>query len=537
MPRSAKRLAECGRLRASRHEDEDAFRIEVLRPLNEGGEIRVRHREAHRSDDLAPRLLERVGERGLEVVAGAVVGHHGVALLDAALRRPAAEGVHDLRQRRRGADHVRRLGDDDRGRGVHHHHELLGLRRYVGGRKRVRRQHPAGKNVGLVADHQLLRETLGDVGRGAAGVLADDLDLLAGDGVAELFHVGLDAVVELCARIGELTRRRHHDADLHAVLRLHGRRRACGEGDCAHTHEQLSHVILPNLIVGNGTGCVERGQFYSLRRGALERHARCDKCAGEAWQQSAQSRGSGGPRPSRGRRSRRSRLAVRRASRDRLTGGATGSAPFPLILLPQRRGLTVAQPTLSAIHERTMRRLVLSGIIAALLALTAAPTAYAEPDAPHIAWEVKNRFRLFRSEADFRRHIDARGDSILAAEQLLARASDGRGWARDTVERLCTDRGGRLLEVCERDGQREVLSQPTRSSGRGYARRRAAAVRVLRLELRRWRRPCPYGEDRLHRGSEAAGPLRQADARRRRHPAARRHRATGHRPKSRCATS
>ena len=107
-----------------------------------------------------------------------------------------------------------------------------------------------------------------------------------------------------------------------------------------------------------------------------------------------------------------------------------------------------------------MRRLVLSGIIAALLALTAAPTANAEPDAPHIEWEVKNRFRLFRSEADFRRHIDARGDSILAAEQLLARASDGRGWARDTVERLCTDRGGRLLEVCERDGQRESYLSP-----------------------------------------------------------------------------
>ena len=43
-------------------------------------------------------------------------------------------------------------------------------------------------------------------GRRAAGVLADDLDLLAGDGVAVLLHVGLDAVVDLDAGIGELAR-------------------------------------------------------------------------------------------------------------------------------------------------------------------------------------------------------------------------------------------------------------------------------------------------------------------------------------------
>jgi hypothetical protein len=81
--------------------------------------------------------------------------------------------------------------------------------------------------------------------------------------------------------------------------------------------------------------------------------------------------------------------------------------------------------------------------------------------APHIEWEVKSRFRLFRSEADFQRHVEAmRGDGVLAAERRLAKDSDGRGWARDIVERLCVDRAGRLPESCERDGEREIYVAP-----------------------------------------------------------------------------
>lgn len=80
--------------------------------------------------------------------------------------------------------------------------------------------------------------------------------------------------------------------------------------------------------------------------------------------------------------------------------------------------------------------------------------------APRIEWEVKNRFRLFRSEADFQRHVDAARGGVLAAERRLANDSDGRGWARDIVERLCVDRAGRLLEVCERDGEREIYLAP-----------------------------------------------------------------------------
>ncbi len=110
-----------------------------------------------------------------------------------------------------------------------------------------------------------------------------------------------------------------------------------------------------------------------------------------------------------------------------------------------------------------MRRLCIL-VFATLLSIWFGPSARAEikgASAPHIEWEVKNRFRLFRNEADFQRHVAVtRNDGVLGAEQRLARASDGRGWARDTVERLCVDRSGKLLEFCDRDGEREVYLSP-----------------------------------------------------------------------------
>src|SRR6184192_1464986 len=105
-------------------------------------------------------------------------------------------------------------------------------------------------------------------------------------------------------------------------------------------------------------------------------------------------------------------------------------------------------------------------ILALLLVLSwfGGQAARAEPaasNAPRIEWEAKNRFRLFRNEADFQRHVEAtRSDGVLAAERRLASESDGRGWARDTVERLCVDRAGTLLEFCDRDGEREVYLSP-----------------------------------------------------------------------------
>jgi hypothetical protein len=89
------------------------------------------------------------------------------------------------------------------------------------------------------------------------------------------------------------------------------------------------------------------------------------------------------------------------------------------------------------------------------------PPAVANAPDLHIEWEVKNRFRLFKRDEDFQRHVAAqRGDGVLEAERRLERAADGRGWARDQVERLCIDQSGRIPEFCERDGQREVYLAP-----------------------------------------------------------------------------
>src|SRR4030095_3182453 len=78
-----------------------------------------------------------------------------------------------------------------------------------------------------------------------------------------------------------------------------------------------------------------------------------------------------------------------------------------------------------------------------------------------ISWEVRNRFRLFREERDFLLHVEARrGRNVLAAEQALALQSDGRGWARNMVNRLCIDVSGRVNEPCTRDNVKESYLTP-----------------------------------------------------------------------------
>src|SRR4051812_46196442 len=78
-----------------------------------------------------------------------------------------------------------------------------------------------------------------------------------------------------------------------------------------------------------------------------------------------------------------------------------------------------------------------------------------------IVWEVKNRFRLFRREADFARHVAAQSiKSVLAAEQIMATETDGRGWARTMLGNLCVDPMGGLPATCERDGARESYLAP-----------------------------------------------------------------------------
>src|SRR5258708_28051009 len=115
--------------------------------------------------------------------------------------------------------------------------------------------------------------------------------------------------------------------------------------------------------------------------------------------------------------------------------------------------------------SRLIQAALLLGSLGAFPAKWAAaqtPTATA-PDAPmQISWEVRNRFRLFREERDFLIHTETlRGHSILASEQALEVQSDGRGWARNTVNRLCIDLADRVSEPCIRDNVKESYLTPT----------------------------------------------------------------------------
>src|SRR5258705_1081295 len=116
-----------------------------------------------------------------------------------------------------------------------------------------------------------------------------------------------------------------------------------------------------------------------------------------------------------------------------------------------------------------MIRIRIRSIIAcALLAGALGPlpsqraAAQTAPDGQmQISWEVRNRFRLFREERDFLPHTEgSRGRSILGSEQALELQSDGRGWARNTVNRLCIDLAGRVTEPCTRDNVKESYLTP-----------------------------------------------------------------------------
>jgi len=113
---------------------------------------------------------------------------------------------------------------------------------------------------------------------------------------------------------------------------------------------------------------------------------------------------------------------------------------------------------------RSFYRSILPGIVlaGALAALAHPAAAQNAADAPlQISWEVKNRFRLFREERDFQLHVEAARDrSVLASEQALELQSDGRGWARNMVNRLCIDLSGRVSEPCTRDNVKESYLTP-----------------------------------------------------------------------------
>jgi hypothetical protein len=111
-----------------------------------------------------------------------------------------------------------------------------------------------------------------------------------------------------------------------------------------------------------------------------------------------------------------------------------------------------------------LRLIVGAALLAgALVELPVRPAiAQADANAPmQISWQVRNRFRLFREERDFQLHVDAaKTGGILTSEQALELQSDGRGWARNMVNRLCIDLQGRVSEPCTRDDVKENYLTP-----------------------------------------------------------------------------
>lgn len=110
----------------------------------------------------------------------------------------------------------------------------------------------------------------------------------------------------------------------------------------------------------------------------------------------------------------------------------------------------------------TLNLIALAPAGAQLLQLPTQNPASAESNGPRIVWEVRNRFRLFREERDFQLQVEAMraGRSIFEAENILSEQSDGRGWARNTVTRLCADASGRVTESCTRDNVKENYFAP-----------------------------------------------------------------------------
>jgi hypothetical protein len=113
----------------------------------------------------------------------------------------------------------------------------------------------------------------------------------------------------------------------------------------------------------------------------------------------------------------------------------------------------------------SFRSMMCVALLVSALAAAFAQQAEAQTAADtgvQISWEVRNRFRLFREERDFLLHVESgRSRSVLSAEQGLELQSDGRGWARNMVNRLCIDLQGRVSEPCTRDNVKESYLTPT----------------------------------------------------------------------------
>ena len=176
-----------------------------------------------------------------------------------------------------------------------------------------------------------------------------------------------------------------------------------------------------------------------------------------------------------------------------------------------------------------MRHFCVLGLAALLLSAWAATAAHAQSASAGCASSGRSRTGFACSAT--RPTSSATSPPIATTACSAPRTgssveSDGRGWARDTVERLCVDRAGKLMETCDRDGVRESYLAPRDHRIGVVLGGRGAGRPVLRLELRRRQRRAAPVDHPLRRRGEAARRLRTADDRERRRRAAGRHRAT-----------
>src|SRR6185312_3076321 len=111
------------------------------------------------------------------------------------------------------------------------------------------------------------------------------------------------------------------------------------------------------------------------------------------------------------------------------------------------------------------RAIMVGALLAICLAVLpikqAVAQSAADTDAMRISWKVRDRFRLFRDERGFRVHVQSlQGRSILAGEQMLELQTEGLGWARNMVKRLCIDLHGNVERPCIRDNVKENYLAP-----------------------------------------------------------------------------
>ena len=187
----------------------------------------------------------------------------------------------------------------------------------------------------------------------------------------------------------------------------------------------------------------------------------------------------------------------------------------------------------------TMRRLCILVFATLLVSTWFGASARAElkgASAPHIEWEVKNRFRLFRNEADFQRHVARIAATACSRPSSGSRARATAAAGRATRSSGCASTGPASCwnSATATASAKSILSP--RDHRIGVTLAGTCRPTRLRLELRRRRRRRAADHRRLQRGGEAARALRPADIRERRHHPAGRHGATAGDARSRCAT-